>query len=674
MAASAILLGTLIPIHASSAATWRSLGPDAAATTRLVVSPSQAGAVFLATGNGVFRSTDAGAHWASRGLQGSQVCDLATSPADPDLLVATVAQERQSCQMVSVFRSVDGGATWTRPDPSATFAFGAALALDPTDPEIAWLAAESGLFRSADGGQTWHPLATVFWGTYPPRRVLPAPAHEGRLYATGGRADRGVCRSEDFGDTWVCFPQGLPESAWYLNDVAVDPTDDRHLLTATNDGVYASNDSGESWAMALGGPPAFESFSAVAFAPSQPRIVYAVGQRALTASADGGATWSGIACGSTGFPCDQTIEGVAGIVVSHDDAMKVWASGSREGPMFSADAGQTWTRRTAGLRNAYVTAVHVDQCGALLAGTELQGVFRSDSLGATWEMASNGLPYNWRGWEQPTFQVGGFAQGAPQSPLYAATPWGLFATANPGATWSLVRGWSCTSVLADAAAPEWLLTGSANSFMAPGGIFRSQDAGTTWTNVSPVPGQTSIGALLRDPYHPQTVLAAGEIRLGGTWVGALRSDDGGSTWLQGMSVPVSGALALAADPMLDGTLYLGTHNGGVFRSADLGLSWQAARSGLPGWAPATWYPVGALLADPGRPGTVYAGTWSGVYVSRDRGDSWAPFGTGSPPYEVRALALADGGRTLLAGTFGAGVLALDLSAPRPPRRTLVHAP
>ncbi len=622
LATSAMLLGTLVLIHAASAATWRSLGPDAAEVARLAFPASPPGAVLAATGNGVFGSTDAGAHWTPRGLQGLRVCDLAASPADPELLLAAVAQNYLLCDVVSVHRSVDGGATWTRPDSTATFAFGAALALDPTDPAIAWLASGLGLFRSTDGGRTWHPLATAFWGSYSPGWVMPNPTHEGWLYAAGGRAGRGVCRSEDYGDTWVCFPQGLPESAWYLNDVAVDPADGRHLLTATNDGVYASNDSGESWALALAGPPAFESFSAVAFAPSQPRIVYAVGQQALATSADGGATWSGIACGSTGFPCDQTIEGVAGIVVDPDDPLALWVGGSNQGPTRSIDGGQTWTRRTAGMRNAYVTALHVDPGGAVFAGTELQGGFRSGDRGSTWTMASNGLPYNWSGWEQPTFLVNSFAQANLQGPLYAATSWGLFATADVGGAWFSLRSWNCcTSVLADPAAPQWLLAGAGFAVMAPGGIFRSQDAGTTWTDVSPVHDQTTVGALLRDPHHPQTVLAAGEIWLGGTWVGVLRSNDGGLTWIQGMGVPASKALALAADPILDGTLYLGTRSGGVFRSSDLGLSWQAASSGLPGWAPATWYEVQALLADPFRPGTVYAGTWSGVSVTRDRGDS-----------------------------------------------------
>jgi hypothetical protein len=103
----------------------------------------------------------------------------------------------------------------------------------------------------------------------------------------------------------------------------------------------------------------------------------------------------------------------------------------------------------------------------------------------------------------------------------------------------------------------------------------------------------------------------------------------------------------------DPRLYVATRHA-VFFSDDEGLTWQGARTGPPPY-------IGALLADPKRPGHLYAGSSEGVYRTTDGGMNWLPFSKGlaSGP---SALAVSPDGRWLHAGTLGGGVFTLDLEA------------
>jgi hypothetical protein len=117
-----------------------------------------------------------------------------------------------------------------------------------------------------------------------------------------------------------------------------------------------------------------------------------------------------------------------------------------------------------------------------------------------------------------------------------------------------------------------------------------------------------------------------------------------------------------------GLLYLGTASG-VFRSVDAGSSWTEVSSGLPcGGSAATCPSIAALVVDQVRPGAVWAATRAGIFASSDYGDHWANVSLGLPNLDVRSLAIANNGFTLLAGTFGDGVFAMDLPGPHVRRR------
>ena len=139
---------------------------------------------------------------------------------------------------------------------------------------------------------------------------------------------------------------------------------------------------------------------------------------------------------------------------------------------------------------------------------------------------------------------------------------------------------------------------------APGGVFRSIDAGVTWQSRL---NQNAL-AIVIDPVSPSTLyvgLAAGS-RYPPTRGGILKSSDAGATWTPinlRLASPVVQALAI--DQAAPATLYAGTATGGVFRTVNGGACWAAVNPGL------TNRDIRALTIGPGVPATIYAGTAGG---------------------------------------------------------------
>jgi hypothetical protein len=114
----------------------------------------------------------------------------------------------------------------------------------------------------------------------------------------------------------------------------------------------------------------------------------------------------------------------------------------------------------------------------------------------------------------------------------------------------------------------------------------------------------------------------------------------------------------------------------VYRSTDGGQTWFAANQGLPCWPNGTvtnCSEIHALSLDPTRPGTLYAGTSSGLYVSTDGAVNWRRLSLPENVWDVRAFAMRPDGRGPLVGTSGAGVLRFEPDEPRV-RRHLAPRP
>lgn len=238
--------------------------------------------------------------------------------------------------------------------------------------------------------------------------------------------------------------------------------------------------------------------------------------------------------------------------------------------------------------------------------------------------------------------------GDPSAPdtLYAGVyGGGVFKTVNAGASWTVasrvLRGWSVHALAIDREQPRTLYAGTWDK-----GVWKTTDGGSNWKKVMGEDRQATITSIVIDPKNSRNIYAATD---SGPNDGIHRSNDGGATWTRStMGLPHNFRMyTLAIDPATPTTLYAGGDSTGVAKSTDGGKTWQVIPANI------VKERINAIAVDPGSPDTVYAGTGSeGVYRSTDGGASWTSMSAG-PMKDQRV-------RTLLTdpkhpGTIWAGI-------------------
>jgi len=207
----------------------------------------------------------------------------------------------------------------------------------------------------------------------------------------------------------------------------------------------------------------------------------------------------------------------------------------------------------------------------------------------------------------------------PQAPqnLYALADNTVCKSTDGGRHWNLLASEfalaQVSALAVDPTRPARILIGT------DAGVFLSTDGGTSWKPDSL--NLTFVNSIWIDPSKPDTVYARSSSTIPS---GFYRTLDGGSNWsrliLQILTVDDA---AFAVGP--DGTVFIGSFSGGIFLSRDRGESWIPA-----GQSPPPFSQLRSLVVDPTTPTTVYASTSSGLFRSADSGGSWELRGGGSP--------------------------------------------
>jgi photosystem II stability/assembly factor-like uncharacterized protein len=239
-----------------------------------------------------------------------------------------------------VFRSVDGGASWTFADeglPDQTVE----LSLDPRHPGLvlAYEINEKRFFESIDQGGHWTEIDS---SARPDHPIAVDPANPAVQYhVTWNR--NGILKTTDGGRTWQTMSRGLPADP-NIAGLAIDPRTPDILLAGTGFPVamYKTTNGGAIWNRTDEPDSAFNRI--IAFAPSNPQIVYTQGRGSLLKSLDAGEHWSEL-------DLDATVNGFAVDPVSADT---VYAATWR-GALKTTDGGRHWTVLRAGLGRSSVT-------------------------------------------------------------------------------------------------------------------------------------------------------------------------------------------------------------------------------------------------------------------------------------------------------------------------------
>ena len=636
--ALALLLAALAPRHAVAGLDrWTAAGPFGGRVAGLAVAADTAGTVFAETGNGIFRSVDAGRSWTRAPL-----------PRATDFTVAVHARRPRTIWALSpsagLFKSLDRGTTFT---PMSAPEGLQRLYLPPAAPQRLYATDFGGLWRSLDGGASWsrtpledHAGAVAFH-----------PSDPDLVYAATYLS---LFRSRDGGATWTRIGAGFP---FGVHTLLVDPRQPKVLFAAFggfgNGGLFRSRDGGASWAPAMKGMGEGLDNVVPALDPSNPTTLYAgvlrrsghsqVGE--LFRSRDGGASWRRL----------RFTEVVLALAVDPLRPARLYAGLGASGVLRSADGGGAWRPSNHGLRASFVSAAAVDPFtpGRLLAAHG--GLSESRDRGLTWTHLSDEL-------RRAAFRIYTIAF-APWRPgeIYVGSHGGVHKSVDGGATWDAagdgLDGHVIERLAAHPVVPDFLLAAGWIDVPDPEGrhkeyaLFRSEDGAASWTRLDlPIPGVEVLDFAF-DVGEPETVHAL-------TGETVYTSSDAGATWARQAGSPHS-LEDLEGDPHHPGALYAlrpSIDGVGAFASQDRARTWSPLGAPHPLFEWARVLAVGASL-----PRTFFvASAFGEVHASDDDGATWTLLGGARLPSSAASALVFDPGRPrdVYAVTGGGGGLFL----------------
>ena len=650
--------------------TWKPIFDDVrvASVGAVTVAPSDPTIVYVGTGNqsgwsftigkGVYKSIDSGRSWTNVGLSRSQyIGGIVVDPRNAsNVLVAALgpraggaggagraggaAVDREAGER-GVYRSSDGGHSWTRVLPADGSSGASDVYIDYADPQIAYAllsagggglggpqATSTGAYRSADGGLTWQPVGGrgLPDGARISAFAVSSGTHGRRLYAMagvgGGRGagNRALYRSDDGGDTWTLGTRQLASAG---GKIYTDPQNpDVVYLMGT--AIYRSIDGGQHvaafWGAPSGADPRFLWID-----PTNSRRMIAGVDQGPAISVDGGESWTpyyGLTNGqfyrvSTDydFPyhvCGPQQDSGTACVVSRSDFGEI-----RPNDWYPA----------GGFENGFLIADPLDKR----------------------YMYTQGWYHVLRRYDRTTGQVVVLYQPGPEDRFGGAPPL-AFSPQDPHTL-----------------------------YMAGQRVLASNDRGQTWRAISPdlaappgvlidpvaAVGGGGVGAPA--PGGSIQSLAPSRLVAGLIWVGTSTglihvTRDGGRTWanVTPPNLPPAGINVIDASHSNAGTAYVALLSRDahphIYRSSNYGQSWQEISTGLPDGEI-----VRVVREDPVDPNLLYAGTVTSVWVSFDRGDRWQSLQLNLPATVVSDLTVHDSDVAI--STYGRGFWILDDVSP-----------
>jgi hypothetical protein len=280
--------------------------------------------------------------WTNIGPYGGTVLAIAIDPITPSNIYAGTYNG-------GVYKSMNGGGSWSHSNSGLTDNWVPALAIDPLTPATIYAGA-GGVYKSTNGGESWS-------NTGPKYHAILAlaidPAAPATIYA--GTNNDGVYKNINGGTNWSWTGPTIAG----INALAIDPFTPSTVY-AGGGGVYKSTDNGNSWTPSnngLFGPTCAPSVKSLVIDPVTPSTIYAGGTSCgVFKSTNGGGSWSQI---NTGLPNIQ----VNALVIDPGSPATIYAGTNGDGVYGSTNGGESWSQINAGLTDTTVHAL------ALIPGT-----------------------------------------------------------------------------------------------------------------------------------------------------------------------------------------------------------------------------------------------------------------------------------------------------------------
>jgi photosystem II stability/assembly factor-like uncharacterized protein len=602
----------------------------------------------LSTGDGMYKSTDAGRTWTHLGLRDSQqIPQIIVDPHDPNrLFVAALGHPYGPSEERGIFRSTDGGQTFQKVLYKDANTGGSDLAYDPSNSNVvyaalwesrqgpwenaAWSGSSGGIFKSRDGGATWRQLTKGLPGGEEgvvQANLAVAPSNPNRIYAAiATRSGTGIYLSDDAGESWARITTDARPAARIgggdLPRLAVNPKNP-DIVFSDSVVAWKSVDGGKTWTAFVGAPGGMD-YQNMWINPNDPDIMLITADQGAIITVNGGRTWSSW----YNQPMAQMFH------VSTDNQWPYWVySGQQDSGSAGVASRSNWGSITF---REFLTV-----------GVVEHGYVAPDPLNTNIIYGGKLTKY-----DRITGQVQNVAPDALQSGKYRTVRTAplLFSTVDPHI---LYFG---TNVL-----------------------FKTTNGGHSWDIISP--------DLTRETYDiPESVgkyrtpdmakmarrgviytIAPSYKDINVIWVGTddgliQVTRDGGKTWANVTPPAITfwSKISIMDAGRFDvGTAYAAVNRircddqrPHIYRTHDFGKTWEEIVSGLPENAP-----VNAVREDPIRKGLLFCGTERAIHVSFNDGGEWLPLRLNMPATSMRDLVVKDD--DLVVGTHGRSFWILD---------------
>ena len=638
----------------------------------VTVAPSNSAVVWVGTGDaftsrssyagdGVYKSTDAGRTWRNMGLRDSHhIARIAIHPSNPDIVyVAAMGHLYSTNAERGVFKTTDGGATWTKAFFLNDRIGVIDLVMDPSNPQVLYAAAydkerkpwqmvnggpDSAIYKTSDGGANWTKLTNglptgrigrigldiylknpqVLYAVIEndnPRPGAP-PNPNGSVQILGGE----VYKTTNGGQAWTKMSPDdynvSPKGPYYFSQIRVDPNNEQHILV-TQDGFRRSLDGGRTWNAPAVFPRMFGDYRTLWIDPENSDRMIAGSDANFAVSYDGGRTSEHLA----NIPVGE----IYAIGIDMEDPYNLYAGlqdhehwkGPSNGPLGRVTM---WDWHAVGDNDGMFTLVDPTDSRWLYTTRQYGGHTRVDQKAGyetnIWPRRAEGDPYRFQ-WITPIHL-------SPHDPkvIYAGAQF----------------------------------------------LLRSPDRGDTWKEISPDLSSNDKNRILPEseggvpggiPWFAITSIAESPITRGLIWIGTsdgkvqVTRNDGGK-W-EDLTAKVTAAggrddgyvSRVRASSHSPSRAYV-SKNGYrfddfkpyLYTTDDYGATWKSITGNLPN------EPINVVWEDARNQNLLFVGNDTGAFVSIDRGARWVKMNNNMPNVAVHDLVVHPREQDLILGTYG----------------------
>lgn len=663
------------------------------------------------TGGGLWKTEDAGVSWRNISdgfFKTGSVGAVAVSENEPNVVYVGMGEHAPRGVMTTygdgVYKSTDAGKTWKKMGLEKTLQI-ARIVIHPRNSDIVYVAAQGaingptqdrGIYKSTNGGVTWTKVlfvndltgcAELSMDMSNPKVLYAAMWHHQRLpwKVISGGPGSGLYKSVDGGDTWEKIHNGLPKELGKMAIAVSRANPEKVYAVIESDtekeqgGLFVSNDAGKSWNKVSSNHELVQRawYYIEVFPDTQDEnTVYVMSASALR-SIDGGKTWDHI-------------------YTQHGDYHDVWinphnskniAVSDDGGTSISFNGGKTFSLITNNMPTAQIYRVNVDNSFPyrIYGGQQDNTSVRIESLALgkwgigerNWDYSAGGesafLAFNP---DDPKLVLGGSYLGtieALQPHAHAGT--GVMAAPIQ----YLGRASKDMKYRFNWNAPIIWSKHEPNTFYHGAQVLlRTRDNGMSWEEASPDltrnekdkqgkgGGPYTVEAVGAENYGTLSYVLESPAEKGVIWTGSddglvQLTRDGGKTWSNVTPKGLAECLINSIDvsPQDPATVYIATtrykfndFTPGLYKTTDYGKTWVNISKGIPQGAYTR-----VVREDEVRKGLLFAGTELGMYVSWNGGNTWQPLQLNLPITPITDLKIHRG--DLVVGTMGRAFWILD---------------